>query len=1076
MGETIVKTLNIIEINVNSLIRLSRRYDLSNFIEKHKPDIVLLNETKLNNRHKICFKDYAFIRKDRLNATRGGGTAILMKNGTKYKYYANNIINSFKFLETCIIQIPFLNNKTLFVISAYYPSGNNSQLFKTELHQLFQSLNLQNTNHYYILAGDLNCKHSEWCNSTNNTKGNMLREWLSCNEMNFRCTLYASATPSYPRCGSYLDICISDSRLHIQKENNSMNCLKTLNYDSDHNAIQIKILKDEYNSPLIFFKETPASKYNYKKTNWKKFRNNILNELNNNEIIPNNRNLTNSEINFYLLKLNDMILKSIEKSVPKFKSYDSTEKYINKTIRLLQKEKSKTLTIIKKYNRLEHFLTTAELNLHKNKLKLIRKLLDENFVISTNNFYQTKIKNIGPKNSSNLFSESKKQFRNANDFNISVLKIPQEDEYLIRNADIRSAELERDSENNNDFIIKDDNQILNVIGSYIESVHSFKESDPDNAIQTTVDDFFSSFLQMKTDYENNQSTLTTFNSAKKANEIDESNADHYLTTRDSIFYIFNSLKRKLSSGVDNIPNIILRNIPETMILSYCTLFNNILNNSYFPYAWKEAKVVILPKKGKDSSNPTNLRAISLLPNISKVFEVCVNNIIVKLCKKNDIINNRQFGFKYKHSTVHAVHQLVSSINWNLNKQLCTGACLIDFEKAFDSIWIPGLIYKLNKYKFPIHLILLIHNMLNNKTFRVCNKENTCSKKFVIVNGLQQGTVNSPILFNIFIFELVEKIDNLIAFADDIIVYHAGSKIQNINHRLQTDFCFIEKYAYDWKMKINISKCETILFRPPVGKCNNNVKNNWKDFGLKSKDNENIPNKPVVKYLGIHLDKFLYFNKHIDLQLIKARKAFFLYKNLFFSKHLDEKVKILLYQSLVRPILTYGCQIWFNISPSYMEKIRVFERKCLRACTSLYRSPNSQFTKFISNKKLYNTAKISRIDNFIIHLIRNHILKSFECRENNLILAPYYVSDEYILNTLLTGYVPPEAFLYLDGKGYIQNDVGIPIFFHIYRRANNKTISCKQLTTANCRFDTSFYSGDKNITPNLNFERYWWLTE
>lgn len=196
------------------------------------------------------------------------------------------------------------------------------------------------------------------------------------------------------------------------------------------------------------------------------------------------------------------------------------------------------------------------------------------------------------------------------------------------------------------------------------------------------------------------------------------------------------------------------------------------------------------------------------------------------------------------------------------------------------------------------------------------------------------------------------------------------------------------------MNINISKCETILFRPPVGKCDNDIKKNWKDFGIKSKDNVNIPNKQVVKYLGIHLDKFLYFNKHIDLQLIKARKAFFLYKYKFFPNHIETRVKILLYQSLIRPILTYGCQIWFNISPSYMEKLRVFERKCLRACTSLYRSPNSQFTKYVSNRKLYNTAKVSRIDNFIIHLIRNHILKSFECKENNLRLAPYYVNHEY----------------------------------------------------------------------------------
>lgn len=129
---------------------------------------------------------------------------------------------------------------------------------------------------------------------------------------------------------------------------------------------------------------------------------------------------------------------------------------------------------------------------------------------------------------------------------------------------------------------------------------------------------------------------------------------------------------------------------------------------------------------------------------------------------------------------------------------------------------------------------------------------------------------------------------------------------------------------------------------------------------------------------------------------------------------------------------------------------------------------------ISNKKLYNEAKISRIDNFIIHLIRNHIIKSSQCQENNLILAPYHVNETYIYKTLQSGYVPPEAFLYLDSKGFIQNELGIPILYHIYRRANNKAIHCNELTDDNSRFNTSIYSADKNISPNLNKKQYWWL--
>ena len=70
--------LKIISINVNSLIQNQRRDCLLNFTETHKPDIVLINETKLNPKYKIHFKDFTLVRNDRPNSKMRGGTAILI--------------------------------------------------------------------------------------------------------------------------------------------------------------------------------------------------------------------------------------------------------------------------------------------------------------------------------------------------------------------------------------------------------------------------------------------------------------------------------------------------------------------------------------------------------------------------------------------------------------------------------------------------------------------------------------------------------------------------------------------------------------------------------------------------------------------------------------------------------------------------------------------------------------------------------------------------------------------------------------------------------------------------------------
>ena len=123
--------------------------------------------------------------------------------------------------------------------------------------------------------------------------------------------------------------------------------------------------------------------------------------------------------------------------------------------------------------------------------------------------------------------------------------------------------------------------------------------------------------------------------------------------------------------------------------------------------------------------------------------------------------------------------------------------------------------------------------------------------------------------------------------------------------------------------------------------------------LKEKANEEnlIPHKNCVKYLGVNIDEKLNYKQHIEIQLSKASKAFWNTKRLFYSRLLDSKVKIMCYQTLIRPIITYGCPIWYNIPASLMEKIRIFERKCIRACLSIYGSEHSGYRKYVKNKKI-----------------------------------------------------------------------------------------------------------------------------
>lgn len=110
--------------------------------------------------------------------------------------------------------------------------------------------------------------------------------------------------------------------------------------------------------------------------------------------------------------------------------------------------------------------------------------------------------------------------------------------------------------------------------------------------------------------------------------------------------------------------------------------------------------------------------------------------------------------------------------------------------------------------------------------------------------------------------------------------------------------------------------------------------------------ENIPHKKIVKYLGVFIDERFKFNKHVEIVLDKAKKAFLHNKNIFYSAKLKARVKIICYMLLIRLILTYGCQIWYGIAPMIMEKLRVFERSYLRVCLGAHRSQESDYKRYI----------------------------------------------------------------------------------------------------------------------------------
>lgn len=423
--------------------------------------------------------------------------------------------------------------------------------------------------------------------------------------------------------------------------------------------------------------------------------------------------------------------------------------------------------------------------------------------------------------------------------------------------------------------------------------------------------------------------------------------------------------------------------------------------------------------------------------------------------------------------------MTSDINDQLDNNHMVGACLIDIEKAFDSVWLDGLIYLLKNTNFPKPLLYVIWDMITGRNFITSDGKNYSTKLFKITEGLAQGTVNSPILFNLFTHKILQihnrpnSDTQSIAFADDLIVYVASDDPQHIQTKLQTAANEINNFYLLWNLRISPTKCETILFHKPLRFLGNRKRELIRDFKIKIKDTT-IPHKQTVKYLGVQLDHLLRLNEHISKQITKANNAWKAHCRLFFSKKLDHRAKIICYLLLIRPIVTYATPIWWNTSASQMERLRKFERRCLRAALHIYRHTDEP-THMVGNKTLYQTANIPRIDNFIIQLTRDYLNK-LPNSTNTIIKKLAEPPNIDRTHQATSGYIPPQAFTHFDKKGIIQNSTNTPIIYHIRRNQANKSLptSYEEIDERNTVYSKAIPDRDENDFARI-CGKYWWIT-
>ena len=436
--------------------------------------------------------------------------------------------------------------------------------------------------------------------------------------------------------------------------------------------------------------------------------------------------------------------------------------------------------------------------------------------------------------------------------------------------------------------------------------------------------------------------------------------------------IIESLDLKKSTGPMSIPMYILKIYKDFFSFWLSQLVNLSFEVGLFPSMLKFARVIPFHKK-ESKLNYLNYRPISLLSVFSKIFEKLIYLRIYSFLTKNNLISNKQFGFRSCYSTNHALVSITERIKSLLDSTQFVCGIFIDLEKAFDTVNHDILCDKLNYYGLRGNVNKLIHSYLTNRKQIVSINEHK-SESRDITCGVPQGSSLGPLLFLIYIndFRFCLSQTETGHFADDTYILFGNKKLKTIETVMNTELKRVSTWLCLNRLSLNEGKTELIIFHSK-----RNIPQT--EFSIKLNGKKLTPVNSV-KYLGLYIDKYLSWDTHIFFLSQKLSRA-----NGILSKlrhNAPRNVCLNVYYALFYSHLIYGCNIWGITTDENLDKIVKLQNKCVRIITfSDYDSHANPLFIDLNFLKVHDVIKLQQLKlayEYCNNLIPQDLRTFFNC--------------------------------------------------------------------------------------------------
>lgn len=453
-------------------------------------------------------------------------------------------------------------------------------------------------------------------------------------------------------------------------------------------------------------------------------------------------------------------------------------------------------------------------------------------------------------------------------------------------------------------------------------------------------------------------------------------------TQDEIINIVKRMKNSHSVDHDGLSSSILKQISSSIAAILAELFNESLSHGLFPNVFKIARVVPILKKG-NSQVLDNYRAISLVPTMSKVFELLMLDRLNSFLEKHQILTSTQFGFRKNLSTELAVFYIFNEVLTKMNEKCFVAGLSLDLRKAFDSVDHDILVAKLFSFGIRGKILDWFRSYLQDRYQYVSITDNQCgqivnSSQLPVSTGVPQGSILGPLLFLLYINDLPSCLSQgtAVLYADDTSVILSAETLELLENKCLSTTRELQLWLSVNKLQLNVDKTNYMMFG----------KNNCVSPSLHlTYNNQQIQSVDYVKILGITIQSDLSFNKHIDQLVPKLSKAIYTLRVL--KKCVSHDILLTAYHAYFNSLMKYGIIFWGNHSDA--KKIFILQKKAIRILLHeksklKYPSCRGKFKKLkiLTQTSLYIFEAIKFIINNPSLRIKNNQVHSHDTRQKD----------------------------------------------------------------------------------------------